>query len=767
MFCLKAISQGVLINEFLSDNNAGLKDADGDFNDWIELYNTSNQAIPLLNYGLSDDLEQLDKWTFPDVSIQAKEYLLIFASGKEKQSNTELHSNFKIKQSGEPLILSNQLGNVLSKIEPVFVATDKSFARLTDGSEQMAETNLPTPNLSNLFLGVYCSHPSGFYEDDFRLSLVNSNTKQQIYYTLNGNTPTVNSTLYSAPIHVKNNQQSPLSYSIIPTTPLTGEPQLNDFIWKAPQQVYQCNTIRYGVFENDSLIGKIQTKNYFVDPEMKGRYQFPITAIVTDSTNLFDYETGIYIPGKQFDIDGFNWWPTGNYLNRGRLWERAIHLSYFDENGNLAFETDAGMRMRGLGSAANPQKSFMAYFRKEYGRSTIDYPIFKNRETEKYKRLVFRNSGNDFIYTHFRDAMLQKIIEPMDLELQAFQPTVVFLNGEYWGIHNIREKYDEYYFKYNLGVDEEDVNILSFCGLVEEGSNIEYNQLINFVETHDLSVNENYEYVIERIDLQNFIDFQIAEIYFANYDWPCNNYKIWKDNQPDSKWRFLIYDLDFSFGYDYRSSYSTSSIEHATRVENDWPHCECANLIFRKLLQNEAFKNQFLKRFSYCLDHIFKPSKILKTIDDFEQLYTPEIEEHIARWNYPPNIEQWKLEIDKLRLFATKRLCKMTNYINTFFDVNTVEIHCVLNNVSEDESCPIFPNPNNGEFILFNNSKRLIENGSISITNITGKTVYRENRVSLKLNEQYLIQLKNQPSGVYLFQFTSETLSERKKIVLQ
>jgi len=767
-FHLPLVGQGLIINEFLSDNYAGLQDLEGNYNDWIELYNNSDQVINVLNFGLSDDLEHYNKWTFPNLSIEPYQYFIIFASGNNTSTETELHTNFKIKQLGEPLILTNNVGAVLSLIEPVFVPTDHSFARITDGHQNMTVSNMPTPNSSNSnFTNLYCSHPSGFYTDSFDLCLLSSNTNHKIYYTLNGDQPTVNSTLYTRPISIKSNQQKPLNYSLIPTTPLTGPKQLNEFIWKEPKSVYRCNIVRFGFFENDILQGAVQTRNFFVDNEIEDRYQFPIVAIATDSVNLFDYNTGIYIPGKRFDEKGFNWWPEGNYLNRGKAWERKMHLTYFENNGLLAFETDAGMRMRGFSSVSYPQKSFTTYFRNEYGRSNIEYPIFKNNEAQKYKRLLFRNAGNDFIYTHFRDAMLQNIIEPLDLELQAFQPAVVFINGEYWGIHNIREKYDQFYFKYKFDIEEDDINILTYCGEVEEGDNIEYNELIDFIERSDLSTTENYNYVSNKLDVQNFIDFQIAEIYFANYDWPCNNFKIWKDNTPSSKWRFLIYDLDYSFGYDYEANYTTNSIEHAVSTDSDWPHCECSNIIFRRLLLNDEFEKQFLNRFSYCLKTIFETSNVIAVIDAFKLKYATEIEEHINRWNYPSTVKDWEEEVNKYSVFATERPCYISEHIRTYFNLNTPDFDCVITNLNANEVLPIFPNPNSGDFEIFNNSSQDIENGSVTIIDSFGRTVYLQEDISININERHRFNFENLVNGLYIFSFESNEISERKKIIIK
>lgn len=766
-FSIQVFGQAVIINEFMSSNDSGIQDYEGNYSDWIELYNNSNEEINLFDFALSDDISNYRKWIFPNINIQPKGYLIIYASGNDTICGKELHTNFKIKQAGEILVLTNSHCDVLSLIEAVFVPTDKSFACTLDGNGIMNITDMPTPNSLNIISdNVYCSHPSGFYKDSFNLTLSASDINHEIHYTLNGEIPSQNSKLYKAPIRIKNNSQTPLNFSLIPTTPLSGESQLYDFIWKEPKNVYKCNVIRFAAFENDTMRGGICTRNFFVDNEIADRYTFPIVSIVTDSLNLFDYDTGIYIPGKRFDENGFNYWPEGNYLNKGEEWERKIHISYFENKGLLAFETDAGMRMRGFSSTSNPQKSFTTYFRKEYGMKNIEYNIFKNSNAEKIKRLIFRNSGNDFLYSHFKDAMLQKIIEPMDLDLQAFQPSVVFINGEYWGIHNIREKYDKFYFKYKFDVEEDDINILGFCGQIEEGDNIDYHELTSFIKTNDLSLSENYDYVTEKLDIKNFIDFLIVEIYFANYDWPCNNFKIWKDNNPNSKWRFLIYDLDYSFGYDASSSYNANSMEHSTSTDNSWPYCECSNLIFRNLLLNDEFKNNFLDRFADCLENTFETNRVISVIDEFELMYSPEIEEHIDRWNYPASLEQWREEIDKLREFASERPCYMSENIMSYFHLSTYEFDCLKNNIQENDIFTLYPNPNDGNFVIFNDYEKDIEDGKVIIVNLFGQIVYSQENILINTKERFRFQLNNLADGMYVFHFTSKEISEIKKFII-
>lgn len=757
-------AQDIVINEVCSSNSTVLMDCDGDYSDWLELYNLSESDINLKNFTLSDDIEELNKWEFPNITIPANAYLVVFASDKDKFQDNEVHTSFKISQSGEALFLCNTNGAIISETDEIYIPTDYSYARIPTNQNAWIVTETPTPNAINIVGdGVVCSHASGFYTNSFDLELLATDKNMQIFYTLNGNTPTANSQLYTTPLPITDVSQTPYSYSGIPTTPLEGQYPLSLLIWKEPDAVYKCNTIRYAAFENGVRKGKVYSNSYFVDPEIHDKFEFSVASLIIDSLSLFDYDTGIYIPGRRFDENGFDWFPDGNYHNRGNEWERNVFVSYFEHDGSLAFETDAGIRMRGYGSASFPQKSLNMYFRSEYGLNKINYPLFENAKTNTYKRLIFRNGGNDFLSAHIRDAMLQEVMSPMDLEKQDFSPVVLFINGEYWGIHNLREKYDKYYFKYKYGLDEDEINILGICGAIEEGDNADYVEVLNFASNNDLSVKENYSFVDDRIDINNFIDFQIAEIYFANYDWPCNNFKIWRDNTPGSKWRFLIYDLDYSFGYaESTCLYTTESMEHATNDANEWPWCSCSNIMFRQLLLNEDFKEQFVTRFAFHLNNTFIIERVVNIIDDFENTFNDEMKEHIKRWHYPASYGEWLYEVDQLRYFAENRPAFMINNLVEYFDLDEFE----LNYLDAVDDIVLYPNPNPGHFALYNNTMTDITNGKITMINSFGQVIFTRSNIDISRKLSYHVYPDNLKAGMYIFIFENNSNVLTKKVIV-
>ena len=517
------------------------------------------------------------------------------------------------------------------------------------------------------------SHESGFYESSFNLVLKSNLNSYSIYYTMDGSEPNHQSQLYKNPIFIDGSNAN--NHSFIPSTPLDGPDHLYKFIWLAPKEVSKNSIIRFALFKHGFRISPVYSKTYFVQNNLIDNYSLPVISLITDSLNLFDFNTGIYVPGKKHEEDGFNYWALGNYHNRGVDWERDIHITYFNANKKIGFQTNAGIRMRGFSSASFPQKSFNIYFKSQYGLNAIEYPLFDTSNNQIYKRLILRNSGEDFFKTHFRDAMLQDLLASMNLEIQKFSPSILFINGEYWGIYNVREKYDKYYFKYNYGVSEDSVNILGVCGVeIEEGSQNDYFEIENFIKNNSLAISENYDLLRTKIDIDNFIDFYITQIYYAHYDWPCNNYKMWKTDHPDSKWRFLIYDLDSSFGHDsLKSHYNTLSMQHATSLLKEWPYCPCSNLLFRSMLENDVFKQDFLIKFKYHLDHTFAVDVVLNKIEKYKALFEPEMQRHINRWRHPSSIDLWYAEIDQLKTFAIYRPAIIKANIIDFFELENFD----------------------------------------------------------------------------------------------
>jgi|TARA_B110000027_G_C16102515_1_gene293771 hypothetical protein len=511
------------------------------------------------------------------------------------------------------------------------------------------------------------SHKSGFYKKPFKLS-IDHPAELKIYYTTDGSFPDTNSTLYMFPIDLKPLLDAPGHLSMVPTTPLEGMWNLKYFKWIEPKIKMQKTAamIRIREFENGVATAGYDaiTFVYFIENETTGKHQFPIISIVTEEKHLFDYEKGIYIPGVHYENASWQnsndpFWPPGNYLKRGKRWERPAAIHYFDKKKKLGFSINAGICIQGAVTGGFPIKSLRILMKKKFGDSILHYPVFEDSEHSTFKRLLLRTSGNDFLGTYFRDALLQEVLSPLDLELQASTPSVVYINGEYWGIHNIREKLDKHYIKTHFKLKDEQFDILEECGSLNHGSVTEFKTLMNHIINNDIRDLKVYKHVCKNIDINNYIDQHLAELYFGNSDWPANNVKLWKEKGPGNKWRWLTFDLDLSLGYSKMgNSHSPdhNSLKYGIEEGSEkWFNYGCSTFLLRTLLKNKRFKTSFIERYIKLSKSVFSADNIIKKIDQYELLYESEMKMHIDRWNYPTSMVSWREEINRMRDYVRQR----------------------------------------------------------------------------------------------------------------
>ena len=739
----------------MSLNNSTIMDKFGDYPDWIELYNKSNFSINLHNYCLSDDAEELDKWKFPEISISSNSYLLIFASGKNILDTTELHANFKISSSGENLFLSNSLGNIIDQIDPVSLMEDETYGCLPDGSDIRIKLAIPTPrNSNNLNNQLLLSHEGGFYISPFYLK-INSLSDDTIYYTLNGSIPTKYSNVFKDSLFFDYKYSSPNIFAEIPTSP--DQSLISHKAWEPLENnIHKASILRCASFNNGVRTSNIYTHTFLIDSMIFEKYDLPVISLITEMENLFSEDSGIYIPGKHFNLD--NPESTGNYFQSGDAWERPVHIEYYGNNGEFGFSQGCGVRIHGGKTRHAAQKSLRLYARQEYGENYFNYQLLPQKNQNKYKRILLRTSmatswkGNTMI----NDVLAHELVRNLNVDFQDYQPVVVYINGEYWGIHNLRDRIDKWYIAYSHNLHEDSV-IFSY------EKNSQFNNLIDYIESNNLEDDNNYEYLLTQIDIDNFIDYQISEMFFSNYDWPSNNVTHWKPKKPDGKWRWIFYDIDDGFG-----DYTYNMFVHATMNDDQitWPNSPTSTLIFRNLLKNQCFVNQFINRYAEILNQNFDTHTTENKLFSIKELYKHEIKHHISRWGYPENETQWEREIENVLLkFVQKRPCYVEYNLVSFFGLEEFGFTCEMSDVKQSVRLAIVPNPSDGIFFIYNNTGLTI-NGNIIITDVTGKIVYTENDVSLERNEKKYFNLSEMPSNTYILNFYNTSFSEREKIVI-
>ena len=499
------------------------------------------------------------------------------------------------------------------------------------------------------------SHESGFYESPFQVE-IKSTVGGRIYYTMDGTDPAIGNqgTIeYERAIPVVERYDNTLIY--IPTSPL---------YWKTPEGEFKKATVLKIVEVVNGKVTDSAVRTYFVGIH----HDLPVVSIITDPSNLFDEEKGIYVPGKLFDPTNPEW--SGNYHQRGSDWERKAIMEYF-ENGKLVYRTEVGLRIHGEYTRNFPIKSLRLYARNKEGEFT--YPFFGRKG---YKKLILRNSGNDWESTYIRDSTVQEIFKGLNFDTQDNYPVVHYINGEYWGISYLMEYYDQRYLQVKHGVNEKNTVIINGDLSIQdgkEGDQESFVRLAKFVKDNDLSKPENYSYVANMIDIDSYIDYKIAEIIAANMDWPGNNERMWRVLKPedkpfgDGKWRWMMYDMDLSF---WEPTHNTLKVA-MYGDPNVWVTVtvgETSTLLFRKLLENEEFRKRFLERFEYILNVVFDENRVVKIIDEHADRIKTEIALHSRRWG-KPEIDNWESEIEWMKEFARERKDYIREYLNEIFRI--------------------------------------------------------------------------------------------------
>lgn len=531
------------------------------------------------------------------------------------------------------------------------------------------------------------SHVGGFYKESFYLTIT-AKPNTEVYYTLDGSNPTRNSENYQAPLLIQkemidaNGSEVVITESSIVSGPLSMI-VTTDKNWISPKEdIFKATVVRVVAYKVDSdQTSEVITHTYFVDPDMENRYTFPIFSITTDAKNLYDYVDGISVPGINYDpkaSEDNKSNRTGNYFMKGDAWEKPVYVEFFDTSGILQMAQNAGLRIHGGLSRKYPIKSYRLYARKEYDeKNTFNYQFFEDKEIDEFKRLILRNGGQSFEYTFMGEAFAQSLLKPLELDIQYSTPIILFINGEYFGIRNVRDRFDVHYLKSHYGIDETRSTILTGHAYMEDGSRMgqaHYQTLYTYASLQNLAIDRHYKKVERWIDIDNYIDYMIAEIYFGNVDWPQNNVLYWRKNTSynpdapyghDGRWRFMINDLDGSFGISWGTI--SPSVDSFKRLTGDtWK----TGKLFVNLLENDTFRAKFIYRMLELLDTVFETNHVANELDTMVDLYKPEMEEHIARFGYPVSYEIWLTYTDRMKRFAEGRKDYLIAYLENYFNLD-------------------------------------------------------------------------------------------------
>lgn len=601
----------IVINEFSASNATQIEDVDySDYSDWIELYNAGATAINIKGYYITDNLAKPDKWEITEsITIDAGGYILIWADGNE----SGLHTSFKLSADGEEIGLYN--ANLILQDSVIYSEqrSDVSCGRKTDGNSNWGYFTTATPWASNTttsYTYLDCNVPEfsmlgGFYSSSINVEL-SSYLGGDIYYTLDGSEPELTSAKYT--------QAIPISSTTI---------------------------LRARIFKTDHVPGDVATSSYFIN-ENSVNEALPVVSIATDPDNFWDSESGIYVQDYKPD------------------WEVPINIELFENNGadRAAFNELAGTKVNGLNSWELPQKMLGIYFRKQYGSGNLSYALVNQRKRFSFDDFSLRASGSDWSYTMFRDILGQQAtLLNMDIDIMGFKPSILYVNGEYMGIHNIREKVNEDYIVSSYNMDADSFDMVENETYAENGDLTAYNEFLTLLNK-DLSSDANYNAVAEVMDIENFTDYVITEMCVGNFSID-HNVMAWKPKD-SGKWKWILMDLDR--GFTTASKYLISFYKGKDVLP------------LSDLLENDGYTQYFGKRLAAHLYTSFHPDRMKTLIAERKAAIAAEMPSHIARWegttsNYGdaiPSYSYWEDAIADIQSFVEDRpaelLSDLTNY---------------------------------------------------------------------------------------------------------
>lgn len=615
--CASAAAE-VRINEIMTKNGTY---TEGENDDWVELYNTSSRAVSLKGYTLSDDAAQPGKFVFPDnARIDGKGYYLIYCTGREAQEATSrtAYASFKLSSGGETVTLYDAQGGKASELSFGAQYGNVSYGLGTGGGEPgFLLTATPLAQNGRTAYGARAEAPvletaAGFYQDSVSIK-ASAAEGLTIRYTLNGDTPDASDKIYNGKLTLK-----------------------------------KSAALRLRAFGDNLLPSETVSATYIINDAASTA----VVALITDREYI-NGSKGVMIRG------------TGKTPNFRANFEYPVHIEYFDENGVRQIAQMGSFRINGKSSRKNPQKSMALYARDTLGLDRFYYNPFENRDYDSYKALLLRAAGSDFIATRFRDVCMTKLAANLGLMYQDARMMVVYLNGEYWGHYDLREKINKYSVAQWEGVTDKEIidniDILEHAGTepedVQNGSNEDWLALMDFFKTHDLNQDDNLDYVKARFDIEGYFKFLTFEMVSGNHDFiNIRAYRV-----PGGKWKFILYDLDYSL----MTAKETPIDNYFKSMSKDVSNYQQAPLM--RLMEVPAMRTLFLETLAdvikqcYLYDCYAEPI-FSGWITKLEQL----LPRHIKRWNtsaYSMSMSGWRRDTKAVLYYLRVRPKLVIGYI--------------------------------------------------------------------------------------------------------
>ena len=629
---------GLLISE-IAPAGTTLADEEGEFEDWIELYNHTAEPVQLAGYSLSDDPAEPLPWVLPEgLTVGPYGFVVLWADDDEEDGPR--HLDFGLKRSGEAVVLRDPTGAIADSVAYPAVPFRASYARGPAGGFFLC--GAPSPGAPNPTASAYlppptATVPSGSYPGPIAVELSSAQAGASIYYTLDGSPPTTASTPYARPVAVDS------SASLRAMAAAPGFADSRDDTWA-----------------------------YLIaDPIAAG---FDALMLTADPVDFFSDTAGIYVVGTN-GREEYCALP-GQPANYFWDWEVPANFQLLlGGSGGVAFDVDGETQINGVCSRLNAQKSLaLSLKEKTHGDDVVDYALFPTRGRQAYDRLKIRNGGQDWNRILMRDYVNQTLLAgQLDLEVQLGRPVVLYVNGDFFGIHNLREKYRPSYFAENFDVDDDALIVLKSPGAPYGEVKVApdtvgfrsgtFDALQRFVEGADLNDPADYARFAAEVDVDNLLTYFSVMTYLGNRDWPGNNLTAWRElGNPDRRWRFAVADTDMSSGSTLNTKTLADYNTLAEVLDPDCPvepHClSAATLFLRRALERDDLRAEFIQRTNTLAARSYAPQRAVALIDSVEALYGAYRERTFYRWAGQPFgawIDAFPIYVEDFRTFYAER----------------------------------------------------------------------------------------------------------------
>ena len=685
----------IKINKYMLDTQKQIKSKDGNFYGIIELYNNEDYDVNLNGYHLTDDLTNKTKYAFKDVIIKSKSNLIIYTSNKNTYENEEIHTNFILNSDDYNILLTDKFKNAIDRVviknddtikdirinEVSAIGTEAiELKNMTDKNINLKEYSISDksgaiaklPNITlkaNAYIVLYGSDTYSYSNGKVYLGFHINNSTEEIYLykkdllidsfhvgrLINGVSSGINND--NEKVYYKNltlgKENSKTYYEGYAEEPkfsinggyvtkgtkvvlstngnekvyytLDGSfPNKNSKLYKEPITINSTTVIKAVSYKDDSIESEIISRTFIV-----GRtHDVAVVSLSTNDSNLFG-SNGILTYYKQTTT-------------------RKISFEFYESDGSLGVSFIGDTKLSGMDSREQSQKSMAIYLRKEYGLQEVTYPFFEDNDTTTYSSILLRNAGEDPKRIRIMDAVLTRTLKgQMDVDMQDYRPVVVYINGKYYGLYNLREKLNGDYIESKYGIDKDDIDLIKYV-TPTKGDLVDYNNLVNYIRYNDPANSKVYDYLKTQIDMQALCNYWVVQSYYGNTD--LGNVRYWKENN-NGKWRYMIYDLDWSMWN------SNLNVGFPVRQVNipAVTYVSSSIVITRRLYRNSEFRDLYLKTFAYHLKNTFNPTRMNSIVDELANEIKNEMPYHINRWGYPNSINTWNNNLSSFKTMINNR----------------------------------------------------------------------------------------------------------------